>query len=47
MMGVNRQYIQDAETIKREAPELIEEVQRGTLTIPQATKLAVLAAPAR
>ena len=34
----NRQYVSDAKRIQQEAPELLEQVRDGTLTIPQAKR---------
>lgn len=34
----NRQYVSDAKRIQQEAPELLEQVKDGTLTIPQAKR---------
>lgn len=36
--GANPRYIQDAKKIKREAPDLIPEIQSGAMTIPQAKR---------
>lgn len=35
MMGTNRQYVADAKKIEREAPELLERVRTGEMTIPE------------
>lgn len=39
--GTNQQYISDAKRIKQEAPELVEEIAIGNLTIPQAKRRMV------
>ena len=36
MVGTNRQYVNDAKRLRDEAPELLEHVRSGELTIPQA-----------
>lgn len=36
MVGTNRQYVSDAKKLRDEAPELLERVRSGELTIPQA-----------
>ena len=36
MVGTNRQYVYDAKRLRDEAPELLERVRSGELTIPQA-----------
>ena len=36
MMGTNRQYVADAKKIKEEAPDLVEVVKNGGLSLPQA-----------
>lgn len=36
MVGTNRQYVSDAKRLRDEAPELLERVRSGELTIPQA-----------
>jgi site-specific DNA-methyltransferase (adenine-specific) len=36
MVGTNRQYVNDAKRLRDEAPELLERVRSGELTIPQA-----------
>lgn len=38
LTGTNRQYVSDAKTIAAEAPELIEQIRSGDLTIPQAQR---------
>jgi hypothetical protein len=40
MLGINPHYITDTKAIERDAPELIAEVKRGTLSIPQAKHVA-------
>jgi hypothetical protein len=42
MLGANPHYITDAKKIERDAPEILEQVKQGTLSIPQAKKVAVL-----
>jgi hypothetical protein len=39
MVGTNRQYVSDAKKLRDEAPELLERVRSGELTIPQAKTL--------
>lgn len=36
MVGTNRQYVSDAKRLRDEAPELLERVRSGELTVPQA-----------
>ena len=36
MVGTNRRYVSDAKRLRDEAPELLERVRSGELTIPQA-----------
>jgi N6-adenosine-specific RNA methylase IME4 len=38
IVGTNRQYVIDAKRIAREAPELVEKIRSGELTIPEAKK---------
>lgn len=38
MVGTNRQYVSDAKKLRDEAPELLERVRSGELTIPQARR---------
>lgn len=38
MTGTNRQYVSDAKTIARDAPDLIDKVRTGKATIPQIKK---------
>lgn len=40
MVGTNRQYVSDAKKLRDEAPELLERVRSGELTIPQAKEVA-------
>lgn len=42
LTGVNPHYITDAKKIQATAPEVLEEVKRGKLTIPQAKRVAAL-----
>jgi len=42
LLGINPHYITVAKQIERDAPELLEKVKRGTLTILQAKKVAAL-----
>jgi hypothetical protein len=42
MIGANPHYVTDAKKIERDAPELLDEVIQGKLTIPQAKKVAAL-----
>lgn len=37
-LGTNRQYVSDAKKLQREAPELLEKVKMGKLTISKAKK---------
>ena len=38
IVGVSKGYVEDAEKIKEEAPDLFEAVKQGTMTIPKAKK---------
>ncbi len=38
LTGTNRQYVQDAKKLADEAPEMLERVERGEVTIPQAKR---------
>lgn len=38
LVGTNRQYVSDAKTLATTAPELLEQVRSGEITIPQAKK---------
>jgi len=40
LVGTNRQYVSDAKRLRDEAPELLERVRSGELTIPQAKEVA-------
>lgn len=40
LVGTNRQYVSDAKQIAQTAPELLEKVRVGDMTIPEAKKLA-------
>jgi hypothetical protein len=47
MVGANRQYVSDAKKIEQDAPEVLEHVKQGTLSIPQAKKVVALPAEER
>jgi hypothetical protein len=47
MLGANPHYVTDAQKIEHNAPELLEQVKQGTLSIPQAKKVAALPAEER
>ena len=36
MLGINPHYVTDAKQIERDAPEVLEQVKQGKLSIPQA-----------
>jgi hypothetical protein len=38
MLGINPHYITDTKTIEQHAPEILDHVKQGKLTIPQAQK---------
>jgi hypothetical protein len=38
MLGINPHYITDAKKIEQDAPELLNHVKQGTLSIPQAKR---------
>jgi len=40
MVGVNRQYVSDAKQIEKDAPEVLDHVEQGKLSIPQAKTVA-------
>ena len=42
LTGTNRQYVSDAKKIAQQAPEVLEKVRDGVLTIPDAKKVAAL-----
>ena len=42
MVGANRQYISDAKQIAKDAPEVLDHVKQGKLSIPQAKQVAAL-----
>lgn len=42
MVGTNPRYVSDAKKIQQQAPELIDKVRDGSLTIPEAKKVADL-----
>jgi hypothetical protein len=42
MLGANHQYVSDAKLIAKKSPEMLEQVKKGTLSIPQAKSIAVL-----
>ena len=39
-VGANRQYVSDAKQIAQDAPEILDHVKQGKLSIPQALKIA-------
>jgi hypothetical protein len=39
MVGVSPRYVQDAKQIAQDAPEILEQVKQGKLSIPQAKKM--------
>lgn len=47
LTGTNRQYVSDAKRIERDAPEVLERVRNGSLTIPEAKRLSRLTEPQR
>lgn len=47
IVGTNRQYVSDAKKIQRNAPELLEPVRNGHITIPEAKQVAAVPAPQR
>jgi hypothetical protein len=47
MVGANPHYVSDAKKIEQDAPEILEQVKQGTLSIPQAKKVAALLAENR
>jgi len=42
MVGANRHYISDAKQIEKDAPEILDHVKQGKLSIPQAKQVAAL-----
>jgi hypothetical protein len=42
LVGASPRYVQDAKQIERDAPELLDEVIQGKLSIPQAKRVAAL-----
>ena len=42
MVGANRHYVTDAKKIDRDAPEILDHVKQGKLSIPQAKQVAAL-----
>jgi hypothetical protein len=42
MVGANPHYVTDAKKIEQDAPEILEQVKQGKLSIPQAKKVAAL-----
>lgn len=40
MVGANPYYVTDAKKIEQDAPEILDHVKQGTLSIPQAKKVA-------
>lgn len=47
MVGTNRQYVLDVKRMASTAPELIEHISAGVITIPEAKKLASLSPAVR
>jgi hypothetical protein len=43
----NRQYVQDVKKIRQTAPEVVEKIRVGELTVPEGKRLAALPAPVR
>jgi hypothetical protein len=39
MVGANRQYVSDAKKIEHDAPEILDHVKQGMLSIPQAKQM--------
>jgi hypothetical protein len=46
-VGTNRQYVSDAKRIAEAAPELIEQVRQGDLSLPRAKAMATLPSQVR
>ena len=46
-VGTNRQYVSDAKRIARDTPDLLPRIEDGTLSIPQAKKVAEYSEPTR
>jgi hypothetical protein len=42
MISANPHYVSDAKKIEQDAPEILEHVKQGTLSIPQAKSVAAL-----
>lgn len=42
MIGANPHYVTDAKKIERDAPEILDQIKQGKLSIPQAKKVAAL-----
>jgi hypothetical protein len=42
MLGINPHYITDAEKIEQDAPEILEQVKQGTLSIPRCSGVRIL-----
>jgi N6-adenosine-specific RNA methylase IME4 len=42
IVGTNRQYVSDAKNIAQQAPDLLNEVRTGAITLPEAKKLVSL-----
>jgi len=40
MLGVSHEYVADAKQITKDAPDLLDEVEQGKLSIPQAERVA-------
>lgn len=47
LVGVNRQYVQEAKALKAEAPEVFEQVRSGEKTLPEAKREVAAKKPAR
>ena len=47
MVGDNPHYVSDAKKIEQDAPEILEQVKQGSLSIPQAKKVAAGLRPVR
>ena len=39
LIGVGKTYVSDAKALKENAPELLEEVRKGEITIPEAKRM--------
>ena len=47
MVGASPRYVLDAKQIERDAPEILDHVKQGKLSIPQAKQVAALPAAQR